>query len=50
MCAVARTDDQVLNDVTAIFLWRSGIHIPAAVQMVVDFGRGADHAAVQEDV
>ena len=29
--------------------WGAGVHVAAAVEVVVDLGGGADHAAVEED-
>jgi NAD(P)-dependent dehydrogenase (short-subunit alcohol dehydrogenase family) len=38
------------NHECASLLRRPGVHIATAVEVIIDFGGGADHAAVKEDV
>ena len=38
------------NHKSTLLLGRARIHVAAAVEVVVDLGRRADHAPVQEDI
>jgi hypothetical protein len=38
------------NDEGAVLLRRPGVHVATAIEVIVDIGGGADHAAIEEDV